>query len=151
MRVIARKVENQPLTVIVEFPVLDDNARRVLNKVSQLDVHFAGKMGDKVLQIGLDDIYYFEAVERKAFIYTKEEVFQYQGTIMDVERMMMDTGLVRVSRTCIINIDHLQEIRQLKNSRLEATMDNDEKIIVSRKYLRDIKNVFRRTTYEKDH
>ena len=66
--------------------------------------------------------------------------------------MMMDSDLVRVSRTCIINTDHLQEIGQLKNSRLEATMDNNEKIIVSRKYLWEIKNVFRRgAIYEKDN
>lgn len=131
--------------------MLDEQAKRVLDKVYQLDVHFVGKMDDKVLQIGLDDIYYFETVERKIFIYTKKEVFQLQGTLMDIERLMSDSGLVRVSRTCIINTDHLQEIRQLKNSRLEATMDNDEKIIVSRKYLRDIKNMFRRSAYEKDH
>ena len=108
--------------------------------------NLSGRFDDKLLKIGLDEIYYFETVERKVFIYTKEEVFQLQGSITDVERMMMDSDLVRVSRTCIINTDHLQEIRQLKNSRLEATMDNNEKIIVSRKYLREIKNVFRRGT-----
>ncbi|HHT05825.1 MAG TPA: LytTR family transcriptional regulator [Hydrogenispora sp.] len=146
MRIIARKVDNQPLTVIVEYPVLDEKARKVLQWVHQLDIQFVGKIDDKLLKIGLDEIYYFETVERKVFIYTKEEVFQLQGSITDVERMMMDSDLVRVSRTCIINTDHLQEIRQLKNSRLEATMDNNEKIIVSRKYLREIKNVFRRGT-----
>lgn len=146
MRIIARKVDNQPLTVIVEYPVLDEKARKVLQWVHQLDIQFVGKIDDKLLKIGLDEIYYFETVERKVFIYTKEEVFQLQGSITDVERMMMDSDLVRVSRTCIINTDHLPEIRQLKNSRLEATMDNNEKIIVSRKYLREIKNVFRRGT-----
>mgnify|MGYP000882289084 FL=1 len=139
-------MDNQPLTVIVEYPVLDEKARKVLQWVHQLDIQFVGKIDDKLLKIGLDEIYYFETVERKVFIYTKEEVFQLQGSITDVERMMMDSDLVRVSRTCIINTDHLQEIRQLKNSRLEATMDNNEKIIVSRKYLREIKNVFRRGT-----
>lgn len=136
--------------MIVEYPVLDEQARRVLNKINQLDVQFVGKMDDKVLQIGLGDIYYFETVERRTFIYTQKEVFQLQGTITDVERLLMDSSLARVSRTCIINTDHLQEIKQLRNSRLEAAMDNDEKIIVSRKYLRDIKDVFRRSAYEKD-
>lgn len=35
-----------------------------------------------------------------------------------------------------------QEIRQIKNSHLEAVLDNEEKIIVSRKYLPDIKKLF---------
>jgi len=42
-----------------------------------------------------------------------------------------------------MNSDHLKEIRQIRNSHLEAVMDNDEKLIVSRKYLPDIKKIFK--------
>lgn len=42
-----------------------------------------------------------------------------------------------------MNVSHLTEIKQLKNSHLEATLDNGEKLIVSRKYLRDIKRRFK--------
>ena len=41
-----------------------------------------------------------------------------------------------------MNTSHLTGIRQLKNSHLEAMLDNGEKLIVSRKYLRDIKQRF---------
>ena len=62
----------------------------------------------------------------------------------DIESRAFDLGLVRISRTCIMNIEHLKEIRQIRNSHLEAVMDNDEKLIVSRKYLGDIKKAFKR-------
>ena len=48
--------------------------------------------------------------------------------------MIGDTELVRVSRTCIMNTEHLKEMKQIKNSHLEAIMDNDEKIIIKEKY-----------------
>ena len=60
------------------------------------------------------------------------------------EKGIFETGLVRISRTCIMNTDYLREIRQIRNSHLEAVMDNDEKLIVSRKYLPEIKKIFKR-------
>lgn len=83
-------------------------------------------------------------ITRKVFLYTKKDVFRLDGNMADIVEMTINTELVRVSGTCIINTEHLKEIRQSKNSHLEAIMDNDEMIIVSRKYLKDIKNRFRR-------
>ena len=62
----------------------------------------------------------------------------------DIDSAIVDTDLVRISRTCFMNVSHLREIMQIKNSHLEAVLDNDEKLIVSRKYLKDIKKIFRR-------
>jgi DNA-binding LytR/AlgR family response regulator len=83
-------------------------------------------------------------VERKLFLYTRDEVFRFDGTMSDIEKGIFETGLVRISRTCIMNTDYLREIRQIRNSHLEAVMDNDEKLIVSRKYLPEIKKIFKR-------
>lgn len=144
MRIVTRKVDNQPLTVIVEYPQMDKAVERIIQKVKHIDIYFVGKMDDKSTKIDISDVYYFENVERKLFLYTKKEVFRFDGTMADIEEMIEDTELVRVSRTCIMNTEHLKEMKQIKNSHLEAIMDNDEKIIVSRKYLQDIKNIFRR-------
>ena len=144
MRIITRKVDDQPLTVIIEYPRMDKMTERMIEKVKHMDVHFIGKMGDKSTRIDISDVYYFENVERKVFLYTKKDVFRFDGNMTDIEEMTGNTELVRVSRTCMINTDHLKEIRQIKNSHLEAIMDNDEIVIVSRKYLKDIKNIFRR-------
>ena len=76
------------------------------------------------------------------FLYTRENVYRLDASMQEIENIAENTDLVRISRTCIINISHLTEIKQLKNSHLEATLDNDEKLIVSRKYLRDIKRRF---------
>ena len=105
---------------------------------------FTGKLEQRTVSIGLSDIYYIENVERRMFLYTKDEVYRYDGTMPEVERLIADTELVRISRTCIMNTAYLREIRQIRNSHLEAVMDNGEKLIVSRKYLPDIKRIFKR-------
>ena len=109
-----------------------------------MDLSFVGRSDDRSVSIGISDIYYIENVERKLFLYTKDEVFRLDGTMPDIESGIIDTGIVRISRTCIMNTDKLREIKQIRNSHLEAVLDNDEKLIVSRKYLPDIKKVFRK-------
>ena len=109
-----------------------------------MDIRFFGKTDDRSVNIGISDIYYIENVERKLFIYTRDEVFRCDGSMAEFEDKTTGTDMVRISRTCIMNTSYLKEIRQLKNSHLEAVMENDEKLIVSRKYLGEIKKVFKR-------
>ncbi len=143
MRIITRQVEDQPLTVIIEYPELNKSASDLIQKVNNLNIRFSAFDEDKQIRIDLSDVYYIENVERKMFIYTERDVYRFNSTMSEAEGMIADTNMVRISRTCIMNTDHLKEIRQVKNSHLEAVMDNDEMLIVSRKYLKDIKRVFK--------
>ena len=144
MKIEKRQVEGQPLTVIIQYPQWSESVEGLVRKISKMDLMLTGKSEEKSVNVSISDIYYIENVERKLFLYTSEEVYRFDGTASDLENDIYETGLVRISRTCIINTEHLKEIRQLKNSHLEAIMDNDEKLIVSRKYLADIKRIFKR-------
>ena len=144
MRVEQRQVKDQPLTVIVEYPEYDQTVDRLISKIKNMSINFTGKTDGKTVSIDISDIYYIENVERKIFLYSKQDVYRYDGNMSDIDSAIADTDLVRISRTCFMNVSHLKEIMQIKNSHLEALLDNGEKLIVSRKYLKDIKKIFRR-------
>ena len=144
MRIEKRQVDGQPLTVVIEYPKWDESVDNLIKKIEKMDISFVGRTEDKSISIGISDIYYIENVERKLFLYTRDEVYRFDGSMSDVEKRIEGTGLVRISRTCIMNTGYLKEIKQIRNSHLEAVMDNDEKLIVSRKYLSDIKRIFKK-------
>ena len=144
MRVEQRQVKDQPLTVIVEYPEYDRTVERLVSRIKDLNISFTGKADGKTFSIDIPDIYYIENVERKIFLYSKKDIYRFDGTMSDIDSAIADTDLVRISRTCFMNVSHLKEIMQMKTSHLEAVLDNGEKLIVSRKYLKDIKKIFRR-------
>ena len=144
MRVEQRQVNDQPLTVIVEYPEYDKSVDNLINKIKNMSISFTGKSDGKTVSIDISDIYYIENVERKIFLYSKKDIYRYDGSMADIDSSISETDLVRISRTCFMNVSHLKEIMQIKNSHLEAVLDNGEKLIVSRKYLKDIKKIFRR-------
>ncbi|MCR4787526.1 MAG: LytTR family transcriptional regulator DNA-binding domain-containing protein [Lachnospiraceae bacterium] len=144
MQVIKRQVKDRPLTVIIEYPEYTGSVEELFRRISALDISFRVLEDGKQIKVSLTDIYYIENVERKLFIYTEKDVYRYDSSMAEVEAMTSGTGLVRISRTCIMNTEHLKEIKQVRNSHLEAALDNDEMLIVSRKYLKAIKDAFNR-------
>ena len=137
-------MEGQPLTVIIEYSEYNDSVAGLVRRIGSMDVAFSVSVDGRQTRIDLADVYYIENVDRKMFVYTGSDVYRLDATMAQTEEMSADTDLVRISRTCIINTGHLREIRQVKNSHLEAVLDNGEMLIVSRKYLQDIKKVFQR-------
>lgn len=144
MQIITRQNKDKPLTVIIEYPENNDSVKNLVQKIKSLDIEFSANLDGRQVRVGLSEVYYIENVERKLFIYTEKEVYRLDATMSEIDAMAIDTDLVRISRTCIMNTDHLKEIRQVKNSHLEAVLDNEEMLIVSRKYLKDIKKAFQK-------
>ena len=142
MEIITRQASDKPLTVTIEYPEYTESVKGLIRKIESLDVSFSVTAEDRQMRIARSDVYYLEIVDRKAFLYTEKDVFRLDASMQEILDITVDSDLVRISRTCIMNTSHLTEIRQLKNSHLEATLDNGEKLIVSRKYLRDIKRRF---------
>lgn len=144
MRIIKKQVKDQPLTVTVEYPEWNGYVEGLINRLEKADIRFSGRIDERTVSVSLSDIYYIENVERRLFLYTRGEVYRFDGSMTDVEKLTAGTEMVRISRTCIMNTAYLREIRQIRNSHLEAVMENGEKLIVSRKYLPDIKRIFKR-------
>ena len=142
MQIITRQVQGKPLTVTIEYPEYTESVRGIIKRIESLDIKFSAFADERRMHIAMSDVYYLENVDRKLFLYTRDDVFRLDNSMQEIGKITEDSDLVRISRTCIMNTSHLKEIKPLKNSRLEAMLDNGERLIVSRKYLRDIKRRF---------
>ena len=143
MEIETRQIEDKPLTVIIEYPILDAKTKRLIQKIESLDFMVSGNSKGKVFQVHISDIYYMESVERKTFLYTKDEVYMTDKKLYELEDMFREAGIIRISKSCLVNVDMLYSIKQLMNSQLEATLLNGEKLIVARTYLKSIKNILK--------
>ena len=143
MEIKTRQIDDKPLTIIIEYPILDTKTKRLIKKMEALDFMVSGNSKGKIFQVHISDIYYMESVERKTFLYTKDEIYMTDKKLYELEEMLRGTGIIRISKSCLMNMDMLYSIRQLMNSQLEATLLNGEKLIVARTYLKNIKNILK--------
>lgn len=78
-------------------------------------------------------------MDKKTFIYTRDQVFRSEKKLYHFVEELKEYDFVQVSKSCILNLDVLEYIKSLYNSRMEATLINGEKITISRTYLPIIK------------
>ena len=147
MEIRTRQIDGKPLTITIEYPILDAKTKKLINKIESLDFVVSGNSNGKVFQVHISDIYYVESVERKTFLYTKDEVYMTDKKLYELEEMLKEAGIIRISKSCLVNVDMLYSIKQLMNSQLEATLLNGEKLIVARTYLKSIKNILKEAVW----
>ena len=147
MEIKTRQTDDKPLTVIIEYPILDTKTKNLIKKIEALDLMISGNRNGTVFQVHISDIYYVESVERKTFLYTKDEVYMTDKKLYELEEAFKEAGIIRISKSCLMNVDMLYSIRQLLNSQLEATLLNGEKLIVARTYLKSIKNILKEVAW----
>lgn len=143
MKLITKQVDNKPLTVTIEYPKLDERTEKLIEKVKFFNVTIVCKKDEKIYKLNFSDVYYIESVDRKTFLYLKNEVYITNKKLYELEYDLKGTGIIRISKSCLLNTDMLCRIRQLMNSQLEVILINGEKLIVARTYLKNIKNVLK--------
>ena len=97
------------------------------------------KKGDKTYQIRLDDILYIETVDEHLFIYCDDEVYENRMRLYEAEEICRDTLFFKASKSMLINIKKIDNMKPSLSGRFEITMINGERLLVSRKYVSDLK------------
>jgi DNA-binding LytR/AlgR family response regulator len=98
-----------------------------------------GLDGSDIHRIDPSLIYYFEAVDNKVFIYCREKVFESRHKLYEIEDIFSNSDFLRVSKSAILNLRRISFLSPGFSGRLEATLDNQEKLIISRQYVPDLK------------
>lgn len=139
MKLFLEQREEKEIEVIIKYHQMNDEVKRLLRKVESCNNRVFGDDNGRQYQINIHDIYYIESVDKKTFLYTKDQVFRSELKLYHFVQELKEYDFVQVSKACILNLDVLKHIKSLYNSRMEATLINDEKITVSRTYLPAIK------------
>ncbi|EFQ57625.1 LytTR family DNA-binding domain-containing protein [Streptococcus downei] len=89
----------------------------------------------------LDDILYFESVDGKTFAYTQAAVHEVGRTLKDLSASYANNGFFRASKSLLVNIYHIASFKSQSFGRIEALLDNDEVVVISRKYAGQLRQV----------
>lgn len=99
----------------------------------------AATLGTQIYRIRPSDIYYIEVVENKTFFYCKEAVYEGKQKLYELEECLVNSDLLRVSKSVMLNLSKIKCLSPALNGRFEAILDNEERIIISRQYVAGLK------------
>lgn len=136
MKVIINEDENNnEIEIIINCKTIDDTLVKLISKLKEEDNVVTGSKNGRVYVIKLDSILYFESVDKRTFIYTKDDVYECNLRLYEVEEKFGSRHFFRASKSTVINITKISVINPVIGGRIEVLLENKEKLIVSRQYV----------------
>lgn len=127
--------------ILIRCYEVDDEVYEIIDKLTTEDIILLGHQNDSIHRIKLHDIYYFEAVEGKVFIYCKDNVFEVKQKLYELEELCKGKNCFRASKSTILNITKISSVYPTISGRFEAVLDNGERAVISRQYVPVLKNM----------
>jgi len=125
--------------IIIRCASIDDSLLNLIFSLKTGKDFLAGYLDGKIVRLALKDIYYFEAVDNKVFAYMLHEVYEVHKKLYELEAEFANTDMLRISKSVIVNIARIAYVKPIFNGRFEAKLKNDEKIIISRQYVAELR------------
>lgn len=127
------------LQITVACKELTPKIEKILAALRMMDNQITGKLGDEIHLLDLAQIIYIESVDRRSFLYTKDQVYESGFRLYELEQKLEEYGFLRVSKSFLICLRNIQTLRTDINRRIRITMSNGEQIIASRQYADELK------------
>ena len=126
--------------IIIRCNEPDDSLLQLIYSIKSTNKKLIGITDSQMNIISPNDVFYFESVDNKVFIYCKEKVFESRLRLYEIERDYASWNFFRASKSTIINIGKIKSVSPIFYGRFEALLFNGEKIIISRQYVPILKN-----------
>lgn len=114
---------------------------RLKRYISRFDEHITGTCDGGSYNIDISSILYIESVDKKTFLYTSRKVFLTDKRLYELEELLDEKTFFRCSKSVIINLDKIKSLKPEVTRNILATLENDEVIVISRRYVRALKTL----------
>lgn len=125
--------------IIINCFTVDNRLQHLIDNIKQYTITLQGYQNNEIFQIPLEHILYIDSIDGKTFLYCSKQVYENKETLSLLEQTVVHTPFLRISKNCIMNTTYLKSVRPLANHRMEATLINDEKLLISRTYIENLK------------
>lgn len=129
------------LQVVIKCRQIDDEIIRLKYHIEMFDKKIQAKKDNQWCFVNLLDVLYFESVDNRTFLYTRDDVMEVKQRLYELEIVLSDKDFFRISKSQIININKVKSLRPEINRTILATMCNGEQLFISRKYVPVIRSL----------
>lgn len=113
---------------------LTPEIEKVVSMLRILDMKLTGQKGRETFILDAADIIYIDSVDKKTFFYTADEVYESNLRLYELEEQLVRVDFFRSSKSSIINLRQIASLQADFDGKIQLTMANGEKQIVSRQY-----------------
>ena len=127
--------------VIIACTEVTQEIRNLQAHAESVGNSIAADLDGKQVNVSLDDILYFEAVDEQVFVYLASDVGRVRGRLYEYEERLSDRGFVRVSKSVLLHLRMVRNISPALGRKFIAELTNGEQVIISRQYIKTVREI----------
>lgn len=147
MKIVMQQISEGEEEFIIRYKEMNAELESILHFVQGQGVKLAGiKEGcdGQLFLLVPGEIYYFESVDGNIYAYLKDGVYRIREGLNEILARYEARGFFRCSRTMLVNIYKIEHLKSEPGSRILATLMNGEKVMISRKYAKELRALLKR-------
>lgn len=135
--------KDKPEEVEIRCHEMTEEVREIVAFVKTRQGQLTGMQEGKQYEVAVTDLAYVEAVDNKVFLYTQKQVYETRQKLYELEELLREKYFLRVSKSLLLNLMKVQSIKPAMNGRMLAVLRGGEEIIITRKYVAELKKALR--------
>ena len=135
--------KDQPEYLEIHCYKISDEVREIIAFVKSRQGQLTGTADDRQYEIAVSDVFFIESVDNKTFIYTKNKVYETRHKLYELEEILKEKRFLRVSKSTLLNLMKVSAIKPALNSRFTAELFSGEQVIITRKYVPELKKALK--------
>lgn len=125
--------------IIIRSNNLDSNLMELIYSIKAGRSKLTAFSNGEILKLVPGEIYYFESVDNQVCACCEKSVYEVKQKLYELEQIYDHTDFLRISKAMIVNVSKITKIVPMFNGRLEAVLQNGERVVISRQYVPDLK------------
>jgi DNA-binding LytR/AlgR family response regulator len=144
MELNVKRVPNEePEVLEIRCHKVTDDIEEIISFVKSRQGQLSTMQEGQRVEIPLVDIFYAESVDNRLFVYTAKDNYEVRLKLYELEDMLRGRTFIRVQKGMLLNLMKIRSIKPALSGRYTALLKNGEQIVISRKYVLDIKNALK--------
>ena len=121
----------------LHYSDIDDETRELISRLDTTLANVEGTFEERHVSVPVTEVLYFETVDRRTFAYTGSMCIEMRLTLNSILDMYSDAGLVRISRSAVVNVYRIDHLQGDLNMRTVIFLKNGERLIMNRGYKKE--------------
>lgn len=143
MKITLEQITEGKEEVVIKYSRLTGQIEDIVRFIEGQGEKLVGMKDGQQFVIRPHSVIYLESVDGITYLYTEKEVYKTSLTLTGAEAAYAEEGYFRCSKSMVINLYRIEKLKSMSGNRIDATMDNGEHVVISRRYAKELRNILK--------
>lgn len=133
-------LSNNTIEINLHFNNKNKEIKKFIEYIKNYNASIIVQKDFLIKEIPYNEIIFFFSKDKFNYCQTIDDIYKVKNKLYEIEKMSFD--FMRISKNCIVNVEHIKNFDMSKTGKININMDNGQSLAVSRRRIRNVLDFF---------